>query len=375
LFDKEATMPNLFAAFTLPNGVTLNNRLVMAPMTHWSSNPDGTVSEVELAYYRERNRGLGLIVSAAVYVQPDGMGFAGQFGVHDEAMLPGLRKLAATLQENGAKALLQLYHGGRMCPPELMPDGQVCSASAVPAERPGAPVPRAMTEAEIETLIANFAAATRRAIEAGFDGVEIHGANTYLLQQFFSPHSNRREDSWGGSLEKRMRLPLAVVDAVQDSARKHASRPFIIGYRFSPEETENPGITMEDTLQFADALAGKNLDYLHVSVMDFWQGSLRDKADSASRVLKVQERVGARVPIIGVGSIHTAEDARKALDSGVPLLALGRELLMEPRWAEKVQAGEAVRVTLSRRAQAELKLPDGMWNVIMAMEGWLPVVD
>lgn len=368
-------MPNLFAAFTLPNGVTLNNRLVMAPMTHWSSNPDGTVSEVELAYYRERNRGLGLIVSAAVYVQPDGMGFAGQFGVHDEAMLPGLRKLAATLQENGAKALLQLYHGGRMCPPELMPDGQVCSASAVPAERPGAPVPRAMTEAEIETLIANFAAATRRAIEAGFDGVEIHGANTYLLQQFFSPHSNRREDSWGGSLEKRMRLPLAVVDAVQDSARKHASRPFIIGYRFSPEETENPGITMEDTLQFADALAGKNLDYLHVSVMDFWQGSLRDKADSASRVLKVQERVGARVPIIGVGSIHTAEDARKALDSGVPLLALGRELLMEPRWAEKVQAGEAVRVTLSRRAQAELKLPDGMWNVIMAMEGWLPVVD
>jgi 2,4-dienoyl-CoA reductase-like NADH-dependent reductase (Old Yellow Enzyme family) len=368
-------MTMLFTPFTLPNGVTLQNRLVMAPMTHWSSHLDGTVSDVELTYYRERNRGLGMIISAAVYVQRDGMGFAGQFGIHEDAMLPGLRTLATTLRENGAKALLQLYHGGRMCPTELMPDGQVLSASAVAAERPDAPVPRAMTEAEIEALIANFAAATRRAIEAGYDGVELHGANTYLLQQFFSPHSNRREDAWGGSLEKRLRLPLALVDAVQDTVQKHATQPFIIGYRFSPEESENPGITMSDSLHLAHALSAKKLDYLHISVMDFWQGSLRDTTDTTSRILKVHEHVGAHIPIIGVGSIHSATEAEKALASGIPLLALGRELLMEPRWSEKVHAGETVRTTLSRKAQQELKLPDGMWNMIMAMPGWLPVVD
>ena len=92
---------------------------------------------------------------------------------------------------------------------------------------------------------------TRRAIEAGFDGVEIHGANTYLLQQFFSPHSNRRDDQWGGSLEKRMNFPLAIVDAVKQAVAKHAKAPFVVGYRISPEEGTNPGITLEDTLQQA----------------------------------------------------------------------------------------------------------------------------
>jgi len=365
----------LFEPYTLPNGVTLQNRLVMAPMTHWSSNPDGSVSAAELPYYRERNRGLGMIISAAVYVQPDGIGFAGQFGIHDDAMLPGLRTLAATLQENGAKALLQLYHGGRMCPPELMPDGQVRSASAVPAEREGAPTPVAMSTAEIHTVIANFASATRRAIAAGYDGVEIHGANTYLLQQFFSPHSNRRTDEWGGSLEKRLRFPLAILEAVQAAVKQHATRPFIVGYRFSPEETENPGITLDDTLQLASALAAKKLDYLHVSVMDFWKGSLRDPTDLSSRVLRIQQQVGAQVPVMGVGSIRTAEEALKALATGVPLLALGRELILEPRWADKVQAGEPVRTTLSRQDQQALTLPDNLWRMIMEMKGWFPVVD
>ena len=365
----------LFETFTLPCGAQLSNRLVMAPMTHWSSNLDGTVSDAELVYYRERNRGLGMIITAAAYINPNGMGFAGQFGVHSDAMLPGLKKLAAVLHENGAKALLQLYHGGRMCPPELMPDGQVLSASAVAAERPGAPTPRAMTEAEIESIIADFAAAARRAIEAGYDGVEIHGANTYLLQQFFSPHSNRREDAWGGSLEKRMRFPLAVVESVRETAKKHAVKPFIIGYRFSPEEIENPGITFEDTLQFSGRLADKNLDYLHISVPDFWQGSLRDSTDTASRIVKIHQHAGKRIPIIGVGGVRAPEDALKALHTGIPLIAIGRELIMEPQWVEKAQSGKAIRTTVSRRAQVELKIPDGLWNKILTVTGWFPVVE
>ena len=124
-----------------------------------------------------------------------------------------MKRLAQTIQAEGAKAILQIYHGGRQSPPELLPDRQPISASAVASEGEGKPVPREMTETEIINTTQAFGDATRRAIEAGFDGVEIHGANTYLLQQFFSPHSNRREDQWGGSLEKRMKFPLAVVDS------------------------------------------------------------------------------------------------------------------------------------------------------------------
>jgi 2,4-dienoyl-CoA reductase-like NADH-dependent reductase (Old Yellow Enzyme family) len=369
------TYDALFAPYTLPCGMQLQNRLALAPMTHWSSNADGSVSDAELAYYRERSHGLGLLISAAVYVQPEGMGFAGQFGAHDDAMIPGLARLAETLRQDGGKGLLQLYHGGRMCPPELMPDGRVRSASAVPAERDGAPLPLAMSEAEIEATIGHFAAATRRAIAAGYQGVEIHGANTYLLQQFFSPHSNRREDAWGGSLQRRMAFPLAVVDAVCEVVRERADEPFVVGYRFSPEETEQPGISMDDTLQFATVLAQRPLDYLHVSVMDFWQGSLRDPKDEASRVLQVQRQVGDRIPVIGVGSLHTPDDALRALDSGVPLVALGRELIMEPRWADKVRSGQRVRTSLSRRAQRELLIPDGLWQAILNTPGWFPLED
>lgn len=112
----------------------------------------------------------------------------------------------------------------------------------------------------------DFGEATRRAIQAGFDGIELHGANTYLLQQFFSPHSNRRTDKWGGSVEKRMTFALEVIKRVHETVEKYANRPFIVGYRISPEEIEEPGIRMADTLQFIDVLAEQPIDYLHVSM-------------------------------------------------------------------------------------------------------------
>ncbi len=187
----------LFEPFTFPNGVAIKNRLILAPMTHCSSHSDGTVSEQELRYYRSRVQGLGMAITAAASVALDGKGFNQQFGVHDDAMLPGLKILADTLHQQDTLAILQIHHGGRMSPPELVPDGKIYSASAIPASRKGSPTPLEMTEAHILQTVQAFGDATRRAIQAGFDGVELHGANTYLLQQFFSPHSNRRTDHWG----------------------------------------------------------------------------------------------------------------------------------------------------------------------------------
>jgi len=317
-----------------------------------------------------------MIVTACAYVIPHGKGFPGQIGVHSDEMIPGLTLLAKTIKEKGTKAILQIYHGGRMSPSSEVPDGIVLSASNVVALREGSAVPVAMTEEQIEETIIAFGEATRRAIEAGFDGVEIHGANTYLLQQFFSPHSNRRTDKWGGDLYQRMTFPLAVVDEIVSVVDQHAKNPFLVGYRISPEEIENPGITIDDTFLFVDELATRKLDYLHVSVMDFWGPSMRDTTDIQSRTVIINDRIGARIPVIGVGGIKNAVDAQKVLDAGIPLVAMGRELLMEPDWGIKVQQNsDKLRVALELKSQRELEIPDIMWNILVSRKGWIPIAE
>lgn len=377
-------MSNSFlSTYTLPNGIELKNRLIMAPMTNFSSHSDGTVTEEEVNYYARRSNGVSMVITACAYVTPNGKGFHGEFGADKDEMIPSLEKLATRIKEQGAKAVLQIFHGGRMCPPELVPNGELVSASDIPAENGGVSTeepdkkPRALTEAEVEDTIQAFGEATRRAIEAGFDGVEIHGANGYLIQQFFSPHSNRREDRFGGSLEKRMIFPLEVVDTVKKVVQEHAKEPFIVGYRFSPEEPETPGITMDETLALVDALSNKGLDYLHVSLFDFFSTPRRGVEDlTKTRISYLQETINDRVPLIGVGSIYTAEDARKAFETGVPLLALGRELIIDPDWVQKVTDGKEDEIVteINKDKQEELVIPDPLWNAIINTPGWFPGV-
>lgn len=366
----------LLESFELPNGASLKNRIVMAPMTNYSSNADGTVSDSEVDYYIRRSKGVSIVITACTYVTSNGQGFPGEFAGHTDEMIPSLRRLANAIKDEGAKAILQIFHGGRQVPVDIAPNGDVVSASNIPYEAEGKPVPRALSEVDVEGIIRDFGETTRRAIEAGYDGVEIHGANTYLIQQFFSPHSNRRTDRFGGSLEKRMTFPLAVVDEVQRVVKEFVREPFIVGYRFSPEEPETPGITMSDTLVLIDRLANKNLDYLHVSLADFWSTPKRGVKDTRSRIEIIQEAVGDRVPVIGVGSIYSAEDARIALTSGIPLIGLGRELLIDPDWVQKIEQGreEEIVTKLDINRQQELVMPDPLWQRIIKNPGWVPGV-
>ena len=372
---------NLLSPYTFANGVELKNRIVMAPMTNFSSNPDGTVTEAEVNYYARRSKGVSMVITACTYVTPNGKGFHGEFGGDSDEMIPSLKQVAKAIKDQGAKAVLQIFHGGRMCPPELVPNGDIVSASDIPAEKGGvsteepAVKPRALTESEVEEIIHAFGETTRRAIEAGFDGVEIHGANGYLVQQFFSPHSNRREDRFGGSLEKRMAFPLAVVDKVKNVVKEHAQSPFIVGYRFSPEELETPGITMVDTLALVDALADKGLDYLHVSLNKFFSKPRRGVDDvTKTRIEYLLETINNRVPLIGVGSIYSAEDARNAFEMDVPLLALGRELIIDPDWVQKVAEGreDEIVTQIDKSKQEQLVIPDPLWNAIIHTPGWFP---
>ncbi|WP_339252138.1 NADH-dependent flavin oxidoreductase [Paenibacillus sp. FSL P2-0136] len=368
----------LLETFKFKNGIELKNRVVMAPMTNFSSNEDGTVSRPELDYYIRRSGGAGMVITACVYVSRGGKGFPGEFGADHDGLIPSLRELAEAIKGEGAKAVLQIFHGGRQCPPEQLVDGQPVSASDVPAELPGGgqgAVPRPLTDEEITGIIADFGEATRRAIEAGFDGVEIHGANGYLLQQFFSPHSNRREDRWGGDLQKRLAFPLAVLRSVKAAVKQHAEGAFLVGYRFSPEEPETPGITMADTFTLIDALTAEGLDYLHASLMELWSLPRRGTEDSRPRIEQIVDRAGDKAPVIGVGSLYSAADALKSLDSGISLVALGRPLLIEPDWVQKLAGGRAdeIMTELDPNAQAELVIPDPLWRALIHTPGWLPV--
>jgi len=365
----------LFEPFTFPSGVTVKNRILMAPMTTWSAFDNGMVTKDELAYYEKRAGDVGAIITACAYVSSEGKAFPGGFSGNSDAMIPSLTKVAKTIKNKGSKAILQIFHGGRMVPPEAIGGKTPISASAIPAMRKEAVTPREMTDEEIKNVINQFGETTRRAIEAGFDGVEIHGANTYLIQQFFSPHSNRRTDNWGGTLEKRMSFPVAVVQSVLQNVKNHAEKPFLVGYRISPEEIEEPGITFEETLQLLDKLTKERLDYIHVSLGTIWRGSVRNKNATRPLLELIQQHIGHKIPLIGVGSISHPDDAVEALDKNIPLVALGRELIVEPEWIQKVKSGdvEAICQSMSLEDQEHLVIPDAMWEMTTSVPGWLPI--
>ncbi|MBZ5752739.1 NADH-dependent flavin oxidoreductase [Metabacillus rhizolycopersici] len=377
---KEVYKP-LFEPFTFRNGVQLKNRIVMAPMTTFSANPDDTASDAEIDYYAARSNGPGMVITACAYVQENGKGFEGQFAADRDTMIQSLRRVASSIKEKGAKAIIQLYHGGRLAVPHLIPDGETVSASSV------APLldrgfysidqtPCSLSDEEVIQLIKDFGEATRRAIEAGFDGVELHGASGYIIQQFFSPHSNTRTDRWGGNIEKPLAFPLAVIEEVKRVMAEHAKQPFILGYRLSPEEPETPGITMAETFILLDALADAEPDYIHMALNDFWSKPRRGVESNRSRVELIQEHVGNRVPIIGVGSIHTPDQAIEALEkTRIPFVALGRELIMEPQWVEKVEQGKEkeIKTTINPSNQALLTIPDPLWELILDVPGWFPI--
>src|SRR5437868_11225881 len=241
------------------------NRFAIAPLTTDASHQDGTVTDHELEFVRRRAAsGFALIVSSAAYVENDGRSWQG-IGAAHEGHLSSLQRLAEAMRAAGGLAILQIYDGGRIAKPELTGEQRLRAPSAVASLRPGARTPRAMTADEIEGLIASFRKAASLARKAGFDGVEIHGANHYAVHQFFSPRANHRTDHWGGTLAKRMNFPLAVAEAVRDALGPR----LIAGFRVTPFEAEAAGYTLEDAKLLCNELAGLKLDYISFSLDDY----------------------------------------------------------------------------------------------------------
>ena len=353
-------MYNFLSNYRFANGLEVKNRIVMSPMTTMASFYNGMVTKEEIAYYALRAGGPGMIVTGVANVSESGKGFEGELSITRDEMIPGLSKLAKGIQKDGTKAILQIFHAGRKSTSKVLRGEQPVSASEIAASYPAdSEVPRALTEKESLQIIEDFGEATRRAIVAGFDGVELHGANTYLLQQFYSENANQREDDWGGSRDKRLKFPLAVIEKVNQVVAKYSKGPFLVGYRISPEEIETPGIRLADSLYFVDQIKDK-ISYLHLSMGSYQRTSLNDKTDSRSLVSQFAEKTKGVVPLIGVGSVESPADAEAALADGADFVAIGRELIREPKWVQKAAAGEPLRNTLSPYDLDELAIPGAM---------------
>ncbi|MCZ2120533.1 NADH-dependent flavin oxidoreductase [Levilactobacillus brevis] len=353
--------------YTFKNGVTLKNRMVMSPTTTMSSFYDGHVTNDEIKFYDVRAGGPGMIIGEVANVIASGKEFEGELSIADDGDIDGLSRLANAMKRGGTKAILQIFHAGRKSNDSILRGEQPVSASAVKAVfPPDSQTPRELTAAEIDEIIVAFGEATRRAIAAGFDGVELHGANTYLLQQFFSPNSNRRTDKWGGDREARMGFAKAVIASVQQAIDTYADRPFLLGYRISPEEIETPGIRLADSLAFVDMLGDSAVDYVHTSMGSAHRTSLNDKTDHEPILKQLVQQLAGRKPLIGVGSVEKPTDAEAGLTMGADLVAMGREFIREPQWVEKVVDGDeaSIRYQISPSELDELAIPRAMQDYL-----------
>ncbi len=354
----------LFESVTLRNGVELKNRFVLAPLTHVSSNDDGTISDVELPYIEKRSKDVGLAINAASNVNDVGKAFPGQPSVAHDSDIKGLKQLAQAMKKNGAKALVQIHHGGAQALPNLTPNGDVVAPSLISLKSFGQQEEhdaREMSAEEIEQTIKDFGEATRRVIEAGFDGVEIHGANHYLIHQFVSPYYNRRNDVWAENLK----FPNAVIDEVLKAKKEHASDDFIVGYRLSPEEAESPGITMDITEELINSITKKDIDYIHVSLMDVYSKTREGQYEGQNRLKLIHKWINGRMPLIGIGSVFTADDALNAIeDVGVELVALGREILLDYNFVSKIEEGRESEIINNFDPEREdnHELPPNLWE-------------
>lgn len=375
--------PSLFSPFMLTEKIKLRNRIVMAPMTTWSANPDGTISEQELEFYKRRSQNVGLVITGCTYVTPSGIGFTHEFAAYDDRFINSLEKLTAAAKSGGAPAILQIFHAGNKAIPELVPNNDVISASASSVKSGDfmkrVVQSREMTENEIQETIRAFGDVTKRAIKAGFDGVELHGAHGFLLQNFFSPLFNQRNDRWGGDLEGRMRFPLAVLQEVKNVVYEYATKPFAIGYRISPEESATGGLRIEDTYKLLDRLISSGISYIHTSLVSINDSYPVESPNGPRTIELILNHIAGRVPVIAAGKIRTPSQAQEAISTGLPLVAIGKGLVINPEWVTLAESGRdhEIQTTLNPQLVHELTIPDKLWDQIQTSKGtgWFPLMD
>lgn len=319
----------------------LRNRFVRSATNDSTANSSGAVTDASVALYRTLGQGgLGLIVSGFAFVSEHGQVLPRQYGVHNDDMIPGLRRLVQAVHKGGAKIALQIVHSG-INSPHLSAKGAVPKVVSVMPDM--SPSHRQMTGEEIEDIIAEFAAAAVRGREAGFDAIQLHGAHGYLMSQFLSPVFNRRTDQWGGSAENRRRFHLEVIRKV----RQAVGADFPLMVKFGVEEDKDGGLSLSDSLKTARQIEGSGIDAIEVStgsevlptIVQAMKKGDPERAYFRERAAAVKRAV--KVPVIAVAGIRSLEMAKDIVDSGdADLISMCRPFIREPHLVARWQAGE-----------------------------------
>jgi len=288
------------------------------------ATPEGAVTGSLINHYVQRSNELGFLIVEHSYVSFSGMLNKRQVSICDDNLIFGLKKLSSSIHAKATPVVIQLNHAGSHADEEI-----IGTQPVAPSLSHGC---RALQIDEIESLIESFAMAAQRAMKAGFDGVEIHGAHGFLLNQFYSPLTNRRRDQYGGSLENRMRFPLEVIERV----KKQLGRRLLL-YRLGADDLDPSGIKIEDSQKFAVKLEDAGVDIIDVSggicgsrpdQLQNQQGFFIPQAQQINKVVNI--------PVIGVGGITEPEYADEVIQGGrVDLVAIGRGLLKDPAWVLK----------------------------------------
>ena len=334
----------LFQPYTL-GSLALPNRIVMPPMTRSRASQPGDVPNALMAAYYAQRAGAGLIVSEGTWISPLGKGYAWTPGIHTQAQVAGWRGVTDAVHAAGGTIFAQLWHVGRLSHTSLLGGQAPVSSSAIQAEgvnvfvdtdgQPGfvqASAPRALSVDEIGAIVADYRQAARNALAAGFDGVELHAANGYLVNQFIDSNANDRTDAYGGTLENRLRflgeVARALVEGTGDAAR--------VGIRLAPLTTLNgcvdadPETTYLAAVRLLDAIG---VGYIHIAEADW------DDAPHMPLDFKRRLRAAYRGALIYAGK-YTAEKARAALDEGwADMIAFGRPFVANPDLPERLRTG------------------------------------
>ena len=312
----------------------LKNRIVMPPMAFGLSNERGEVTKGLSKHYLERCRDLGLLIVEATNVCPSGHMFKKQLSIADDSNLAGFEKLVKELHKHETTVAIQLVHAGGTAPRELI-GGQPLAPSSVKIPELYEEAPKEMGQEDIDGVVRAFIESAGRARAVGFDAVELHGAHGYLLDEFFSPHTNHREDDYGGSLENRTRISLRIVEGI----KREVGPDFPVLYRLGAEDILPGGLSLSEGTEVAQILAQHGVDILDVSGGVGLTLEWLDEQSSLTGVLVPQAtavRAAVDVPVIGVGGVKTAEEADAIIRSGsVDLIAVGRAILRDPEWASK----------------------------------------
>ena len=374
----------LFETIKLNNNVEVPGLLAVAPLSIYGSDDSGQITDEERSYLAHRATGIGLYILGAVSVNIEGIGIKGQPRAISEKDIPSLAERAKIVKDQGALAINQINHGGLYGNKSYSgksPLSPSASVSNKELEKMGMlnddTKNEELTSEDILRIINDFANATELSIKAGYDGIEIHGANNFLIQQFYSGYYNKRTDEWGGSLEKRMRFPLEVVDACCKIRDKYNKPEFIIGYRLSPEEPFEDGITMTETLALVRALVQKPIQYIHVSLKNYFQNARRGEGAGTPRLKLIHDEIKGKVALIGVGGLLSEKDINKALNTGfTEFIAVGKAIMINKDLGKllKEGKGDQLELEMDKEHPEKYSFPKALWNMCLQGIDWLPKI-